>query len=256
MQCKELFQLARDYQLKMNEISKAIVLYKEILRLYPQTIESEYAKVQIETFEGITKDERYIILPIPLSESIRQYGGMEYIRVGEKEYKVNVPSGIKLGQKIRLKGIAHLIDPQFKNGNVYLLVSKDTQQLYKVQKDIMVELPINFYTLGQTKSKITKRVNLNEKSFDVEIHSNYKPGQEIIISNVAQQINGGFPGDIICRLIEEKNTNRWRIFGLFDAFKQYKASKFGFKFSLPFLAEFFTEFELKTSKVEMHSNTE
>ena len=37
---------ARDYQTKANDIPKAITFYKEIVRLFPYTVEAEYAKIQ------------------------------------------------------------------------------------------------------------------------------------------------------------------------------------------------------------------
>jgi|GEM_PF-4365647 len=252
MECKELFQLARDYQTKANDIPKAITFYKEIVRLFPYTIEAEYAKIQINTFEGKTHG-RYIILPIPLTQERCEYGGVEYIMIGEKQCKINIPSGVRIGQKIRLRGISHFIDSDFIGGDVYLHISSINHNIYGVKRDVMVELPVDFYLLSRLRTNDIRKIKIYDKKFDIQIPSNAVQGQELKLEGIAKYINGGFPGDIICRLVKE-NRNRWSIFGLFDKFNQYELSKFGIKFHIPFICEIYNEFVLKNQKFEFHTD--
>jgi hypothetical protein len=50
-----------------------------------------------------------VIIPFPLSDYSHKFNHVEQFAIGHKRFDIKIPSNVGIGQKLRLKGIAHLI---------------------------------------------------------------------------------------------------------------------------------------------------
>ncbi|MCP4347518.1 MAG: hypothetical protein GY795_18600 [Desulfobacterales bacterium] len=248
MKRRELFNLARYYHTETNNINRAIILYHEILKNYPGSEEAKYAQIHISTLKGIQVDDGLIIVPIPLTEEKRRYGGLEYLAIGQKLYKIKIPKNVKIGQQIRLRNVAHHVVP-FLNGDIRLLVNSVPKNFYTVKRDVQFQLPIDFYQLKRY--PITKRLKIGNRFFDVKIPHGLVHGQRLRIPNIAHAANGGYPGDIILKLIQ-KDCPKWRWWGIFDNFGQLQDSKISVKITIPWLIEISGEWVFKKENAEIY----
>ncbi len=164
----------------------------------------------------------FVILPMPISPLTLSHGGIESISLGDQEFKIRVPAGGRTGQRLRLPGIAHHIDPSIKNGDVYILIRPQGENVYRNQRDIDLELRLNPVKLRRG---FTERIHLVGKAVDVKIPSGVKSGQRLRLRNMAEHCNGGFPGDIYLHLATETRVaaRRW---GLFDSFAKSVSDHF------------------------------
>ena len=247
MRAHELFRIAQSYQIQIGDTEKAIAFYKEIVQLYPNTFEAEQSKVCIAKLRGYWMEHGYIVVPISLRPEIQKFGGIQLIRIGDKHYNVRIPANTRIGQKIRLKGIAHHLDQQLLGGDVHLLITTVAVDIYKEKRDVYMELPIDFKNL---KANTIKRINLDERKVDVKIPEGIAPGKKIRLKNYAQYCNDGYYGDVYLKIVE-MNRLKWNLRGFFRKFGQLDGYKISLKFGIPFLFEIGGEFQYRVSKVEV-----
>jgi len=196
------------------------------------------------------KSNACIILPIPLAPEALQYGGVEALVLHGKEIRFRVPPGGHYGSRLRLSGKAHLVDPSLNDGDLHLLVVSHQNQLYQVRRDVELDLRLNFDKLRKGR---VERINLGNKSVDVTIPSIVAPGKRMRLRGLAEYCNGGYPGDIFLRLVEERRKGLRR-FGFFDGFGAPSRRKIGIIFKLPFLFQISHEwiYDDSTAGLEMN----
>ena len=194
-----------------------------------------------------------VVLPMPISPLTLSQGGTECISLGGRDFRVRVPPGGKKGQRLRLPGIAHYIDPQIESGDVHLLILSKNESIYQIQRDVQFELRLNPVKL---RKGFTERVNLGSKAVDVTIPSGVKSGQRLRLRNMAEHCNGGYPGDIYLQLATEARvaTRRWASFDgfikpLVDHFSKAESRKITVSFRIPGLFQIGSEWTFSNKKI-------
>jgi hypothetical protein len=243
---EEIFRLAQRYR-SLGDINRASALYREIIRSFPNSEEAKFARVQLGSHSGFNFSSGLILLPFPLDENTRTHGGVEFLTLGERKYRIAVPQGIQLGHKLRLRNIAHHIDPLLQ-GDVHLLVSRDSKPLYQVRRDVQIDFPLDVSEADYGKKR---RVDIDGCLFDVAIPQGAKQGTKIYLRNKAEIINGGYAGDIVLRVVPVARRS-WSWLGFFDQFISYGPSKFSMRFGLPWFFEIGGEWEFKRTYTEIH----
>jgi DnaJ-class molecular chaperone len=186
-----------------------------------------------------------IILPLHLSEQRRRIGGFEFIELGEKTFRVRVPSGLQLGQKLRLPRAASYFEPE-SQGDLFLLIRPEHQGLYMVRRDIVLDLPIDFEKL---RSGQKHRVDLGPKKFDVRLPDTVTPGQKVRLRGVGEICNGGYQGDVILRVVSATRTRR-DFWGLFREYV-FAEGKVRFSFQVPWFLEIGGEFIFRSTDMKL-----
>ena len=132
-------------------------------------------------------------------------GGMESLVLGKsRAINFQIPSGSRVGQKLRLKGAAKYINKHLEGGDINLLVFAVNERVRHV-RDVQIELPLAAKTLSNGS---VERLSLGEKKIDLKIPSGLHVGQTLRLGGLARHINGGYAGDIHLRLIQQHSTAR------------------------------------------------
>ena len=195
--------------------------------------------------------ERLVILPFPISKEKLTYGSAEVLNLGVKRYKIFIPPDTRFEQKLRLRGLAGHIDPEFFGEDLYLLMKKDDYVLYKPERNIILDLPIR---LSKLRRSMTKRINFFDDKYDVKIPGNIKEGQYLKLRGLAERYNGGYSGNILLKIVEKKHSLR-NIQGFFSSFLDgLQEFKFEISFTLPFLLNIGGEFVFKKSQANIQGN--
>lgn len=190
----------------------------------------------------------FVLLPIPLSASTLKNGSVEDIILGTKRYKVKIPPGVSVGQRIRLRGIAEHIDSRLHGQDVHLLVQAHGSGIYQVRRDVHIELPLDHSRID---SGGTERIIVGEKKFDVRIPARLRLKDKLRLAGAAEHCNGGYAGDIYLNVVPKERL-RWRWWGLFTDFGQSSEQKISIKFKLPWFLEVEREWIYKTSSANLH----
>ena len=246
---RELLDIAQMYS-KLGDYERASVIYKEVICKNPKSDEATFARVQLISLSGSSFSSGLILLPFPLDQEKRELGGVEALTLGPKKYLINIPSGVQIGQKIRLRQIAHHISPLLQ-GDIHLLVNEGDRSYYQIKRDVQIDLPINF---SDVKRGITRRLNIEGNTFDVKIPVNARSGTKLCLRNKGEIINGGFPGDIVLKIVNDRRPT-WSWVGVFDRFGDYGPSKFSIRFTLPWFFEIGGEWEFHKTYTQVHMRT-
>lgn len=87
--------------------------------------------------------------------------------------------------------------------------------------------------------------------YDVKIPNTIKGGQFLRMRNIASRYNGGYPGDILLKIVE-KGGIIGNLKGFFSSFSPTPDQfRFKIKFNIPFLFEVEGEFLFETSKADI-----
>src|SRR3954470_15973484 len=115
-----------------------------------------------------------LILPVPISTYLLNNGGIETLVIRDKEIRFRVPPGGHAGSRIRLPGVAHLIDPSMKGADLHPFVLEEGERLYSVRQDVEVDL-----CLPEQKMRrgVVECINLGNRKFEVRIPPGIRPGQ-------------------------------------------------------------------------------
>ena len=193
-----------------------------------------------------------IIIPFPLSESPQQFNRVETFVIGQKKFDIKIPQGISVGQKLRLKGIAHYIHPTLKKDDVLLLVLPPSSMIYHVQRDVNLELPLD---TRQRERGIIQRVTLDGRRFDIKVPAGIEFGKKLRMGDMARVCNGGYPGDILLKIVPIIRPKR-RFFGFFSDFDVAVGRKVTFKVGIPGLFEIGGEWEYARTPAEIKLGTQ
>lgn len=191
--------------------------------------------------------EGFVILPIPLPLSSLRRGSVENLTLGTKRYRVAIPPGVRVGQRIRLRGIAHQIDPRLQGQDIHLLVQPYGSSIYQVRRDIQLELPLNsnrIYYGG------IERITVGEKRFDVKVPPGLRPGKRLRLRRAAERFNGGYEGDIYLHIVPN-NQPSWRLWGLFADWDSFSERRLSMKFKLPWFFEIGGEWILRVPESQL-----
>lgn len=197
----------------------------------------------------MTKAE--IIIPFPLSESSQQFNRVETFTIGQKQFDIKIPPGISVGQKLRLKGIAHHIHPTLHNDDVLLLVLPSSSMIYHVKRDVHLELPLD---IRQKERGIIQRVVLDDRKFDIKVPVGIEFGKKIRMGDMARLCNGGYPGDIFLKVVPISRPKK-RFLGIFSDFDMPVGRKVVFKIGIPGLFEIGGEWEYARTPAEIKLGT-
>lgn len=196
---------------------------------------------------------REIVYPYPIQESKLNGGNFEYVDFGIKKYKIKLPNKVKIGDQLRLRGIAGDIDESFMGQDLILLLKKEISNFHSVKRDIIMDLPID---LDLYNIAVVKRVNIGDRKFDVKIPGRLDYGNILRLRGKAEILNGGYPGDVLLRIAHIPNLRYrvlHRIFANFSGFESPASErKFTIKFKLPWLFEYSDEFLFKSSDSNFH----
>ncbi len=192
-----------------------------------------------------------VIIPFPLSDTSHKFNRVEQFAIGHKRFDVKIPSNAGIGQKIRLKGIAHLIHPTLQNDDVILLLLPPNSMVYHTRRDIHMELPLD---ARQQEKGIIQRINLEDRKFDIKIPAGIQFGQKIRMEDMARICNDGYPGDIFLRVVPFSPTKR-RFMGFLNNLDTLVGQKLTFKFGIPGLLELGSEWEFSRTPVEIKIGT-
>jgi DnaJ-class molecular chaperone len=207
--------------------------------------------VSFLSFGGNKMNEKCVILAYPISEEKLKLGAADILDLGEKRYRILIPPETKFDQKLRLKGLAGHIHSAFSGEDLYLLLKKESCIQFKSERDIILDLPIKFDKLRRS---LTKRINFGDDRYDVKIPGLIKEGQYLRMKGIAYRYNGGYPGNILLKIVEKKHS-KWDIQGFFSSFfKVQPQVKFGIRFTLPFFFEISGEFIFMKSQIEFQGN--
>jgi hypothetical protein len=188
-----------------------------------------------------------IILPFPLAETSQNLHRVEAFVVGQKQFNVKIPPGIQIGQKLRLRGIAHYIHPTLKNNDVLLQVLPSNSIMYHLRRDVHMELPLN---PRQRELGVIQRVVLGGRKFDVKVPANVEFGKKIRMNSMAYLCNDGYPGDVFLKAVPFNSPKR-RFWGVFGDFDTAVGRKITLKVGIPRLFEFGTELEYARMPAEI-----
>jgi hypothetical protein len=198
----------------------------------------------------MTKAE--IIIPFPLAESSQKFNRVETFTIGQKQFDIKIPLGISVGQKLRLRGIAHHIHPTLQNDDVLLLVLPSSFMIYPSKRDVYLELPLD---PRQRERGAIQRVTLEDKKFDIKVPAGIEFGKKMRMGDMARLYNGGYPGDIFLKIVPI-NRPKKRFFGIFSDFDVPVGRKVVFKFGIPGLFEIGGEWEYARSLAEIKFGTQ
>jgi DnaJ-class molecular chaperone len=159
-----------------------------------------------------------LVLPTPISARTLERGGIESFVLGGKEIKFRVPPGGRMGGRIRLPKVAHLVDPAMVDGDVHLLVVPGGS-IYQVKRDVELEMRLPPEKMHRG---AVERINIGERRIDVKIPAGRSHGQRIRLGDLGHLCNGGYPGDIFLRLstLERQRARWWAIFSTFGHVSQ------------------------------------
>ena len=197
----------------------------------------------------MTKAE--VIIPFPLSESSYKFNSVERFAIGRKQFDIKIPPGINIGQKLRLRGIAHHIHPSLQNDDVLLLVLPPSSMIYHIKRDVHLELPLDS---RQRERGIIQRVILDDRKFDVKVPANIDFGKKLRMGDKARLCNGGYPGDVFLKVVP-MNRPRRRFWGVFSDFGDPVGQKVMFKVGFPGLFEVGSEWEFARTPAEIRLGT-
>jgi len=149
--------------------------------------EDHHAKVLISIEDAYKGAKKSVTLRSP---EIDQQG---HVHLKERNLSVQIPKGIRQGQKIRLAGQGAVGFGEGKSGDLYLEIEFESHPLYRVhQKDVYIDLPVAPWeaALG-AKIKVPTPSGLIE----LNIPANIKPGSKLRLKG--KGIPGNPPGDIL-----------------------------------------------------------
>lgn len=188
-----------------------------------------------------------IVYPYPINESKLKGGRFENVEFGDKKYKIKLPEDVRIGSKLRLKGLAGNVDESFRGQDLILLLQKQASTFNTINRDIIIDLPLN---LNRHKRGNTKRVHLADKKFDIQIPSISDYGSLLRMRGIAEILNGGYPGDILLRIAEKPDMNKGILHMIYASFVGFDTPPdqriFKIKFKLPWLFEFDNEFHFRS----------
>ena len=203
-------------------------------------------------YETSYKQKGLVVLPLPLSDVSRRLGSVEKLTLGSKRFEVTVPPNMRVGQKIRLRGLAHYIDPQLHGEDLYLLVQTPKSFIYEFHRDIHLELPLSesLFVENHVKQDRSEIIKIGNKKLEVKIPMGFQIGKKIRLTGVAKHGNGGYTGDVyLSPTIISRPTIRWR--GFFDHFAKPTETKICIKFSIPAFVEVSGEWIFRKSLAEI-----
>jgi DnaJ-class molecular chaperone len=188
-----------------------------------------------------------VILPLPLSESSLHRGSVEHLTFGPKNYKVTIPPGTRVGQKVRLTGAAEYIDPRLKGQAVYLWVQPFNSSIYQLKRDIHLELPLDrnrIYYGG------IERIKVGDKRFDVTIPPKIPSWKMLRLRGAAERCNGGYEGDIYLHIATQRQveSRRW---GWLTDWHDPSERRISIKFKIPWFLEIEGQWIFQSAKSEI-----
>ena len=192
----------------------------------------------------MTKAE--IIIPFPLAESSQKFNRVETFTIGQRQFDIKIPPGISVGQKLRLRGIAHHIHPTL------LLVLASSSMIYHVKRDVHLELPLD---PRQKERGIIQSVSLEDKKFDIKVPAGIEFGKKIRMGDMARLCNGGYPGDVFLKVVPITRPKK-RFLGIFSDFDVLVGRKFVIKVGIPGLFEFGGEWGYARTPAEIKLGTQ
>lgn len=197
----------------------------------------------------MTKAE--IIIPFPISENPQDVDRVETFSIGRKKIDIKIPPGIRVGQKLRLKGIAHYIHPTLQKDDVLLLVLPPSSMIYHVKRDVHLELPLNS---RQIERGTIQRITFDDRKFDIKVPAGIDFGKKLRMGDMARVCNGGYPGDILLRIVPITRPKR-KFFGVFNDFDVAVGKKVFVKVGIPGLFEIGEEWEYTRTPSEIKLGT-
>ncbi len=192
-----------------------------------------------------------VIFPLPMSDVSRRLGSIENLTLGSKQLKVIIPPNVRVGQKVRLKGIAHYIDPQLHNEDLYLLIQAPKPIAYEFRRDIHLSLPLkdSLFFNNYVQKDQWEILMIANKKLEVKIPAGFQIGKKIRLAGMAKYGNGGYEGDVYLSPTIVSQPTIWTAF--FNNFSKPAETKISLKFSIPFFLEFAGEWIFKKSIAEL-----
>ena len=194
-----------------------------------------------------------VIIPYPINERKLRGGHIEHIDFGNKTFRITLPHDVKIGSKLRLKGIAGNVDESFRGQDLILLLKKDISTFSSINRDIIMDLPVE---LDQMRRSSIKRINLGDRKFDIKIPPITKYGHILRMPGKADILNGGYPGDVLLKVAKNPNLNKGilhMIYGCFMGFDNSPAErKFKIGIKLPWIFELSDEFIFRSNNSRLH----
>lgn len=194
-----------------------------------------------------------VILPFPINEDKLASGSIKYVDFGSKTFKVYIPPNARIGQHLRLRNFAGNIDESFRGQDLILILQKEPYIFSSVQKDILIELPLDITSL---KRSATKRVHLLDKQYDVKVPVSARYGHMLRMRGLAEKFNGGYPGDVLVKLSELPKVYKGSLYTIIGNFVGFgmplTGSRFSITFKLPWLFEVSNEWHFRSSDAYFH----
>lgn len=198
------------------------------------------------------RQKALVILPFPLTDISRKLGCVEKLTLGNSRFEVIIPPNMRIGQRIRLRGLAHHVDPELSSEDLYLLIQESKFVTYEFKRDVHIELPLSrsLFIEGHIKRDTLEVINIGGTRFEVKIPMGFTIGKRIRLPGMAKYGNGGHGGDVyILPTVAHRPTSRW--WGVFDGFSKPTQTKINVKFSIPGIFEVAGEWVYKKLPVEV-----
>lgn len=194
----------------------------------------------------MTTDRVLAVLPVPISPRVLSDGGIEKLVLRGREIRFRIPPGGAPGSRLRLPGLAFMIDKSLGEGDIHLLILPETERIYQPQRDIRMELPLSPRKLLQG-SRETLRVGA--RRVEVRVPAGSRHGQQLRLAGLATACNGGYPGDVFLRLTQPKPS--LRLWGVPSSLEQLVERRIRIGLNLFFL-QIEQEWSFKTVDLGLH----
>jgi hypothetical protein len=190
--------------------------------------------------------DAFVVLPFYTKSDVLLQGGVESLVLGETCYDVRIPPGTRMGQKLRLRGIAGHIEPSLNGGDVHLLICSDTEPVYQIKRDVQIEVPLHAKKMEKGS---LEQIVIGQRKVDVKIPPGVHSGLKLRLKGLAEHLNGGHAGDVFLCLTEAQRA-AWSFWGLFDGFGHPSRKTIRVRFNL-FFCEFEYEWHVKSAHAEV-----
>lgn len=191
--------------------------------------------------------DAFVVFPFYTKSDVLLHGGVEALVLGETCYDVRVPAGTRVGQKLRLKGIAGKIEPKLDGGDVHLLVCVEKEFRYQAKRDVQIELPL---PAKKMENGSLEQIKIGPKKVDVRIPPGVHSGLKLRLKDLAHYLNDGHPGDVYLSLNELKRS-AWSFWGVFCGFGSLLPKVVRVRFNLFSFFQVEGEWHLKSSPAQV-----